>query len=314
MKNRIKNVTAIGPASSANLGSGFDCFAIALDDIFDTVKISLNSKSDVIIKNISQTKNIPTQPNENTGGLVALNIIKEFNLPNVTLGIKKGVPPGKGLGSSAATASAVAVGLNKMFSLNLSKHELLKFAASGEIASAGVAHSDNVAGSLFGGFVVVSSFPKINIASFSPPKNLRVCIGIPKINTPPKKTGLARKLLPTSVKFSDAVINISNAAMMVAGFSKRDENLIGASMHDSIVEPARVSMIPNYKKIKAQVLKSGGLGMAISGAGPSVIVFVNTNQLVQNKIKKIIKSGFKSAGYNSSLLMTKIGKGARVIK
>ena len=102
--------------------------------------------------------------------------------------------------------------------------------------------------------------------------------------------------------------------MMVAGFSKRDENIIGASMHDSIVEPARVSMIPNYKKIKAQVLKSGGLGMAISGAGPSVIVFVNTNQLVQNKIKKIIKSGFKSAGYNSSLLMTKIGKGARVIK
>ena len=78
MKKRIKNVIAIGPASSANLGSGFDCFAIALDNIFDTVKISLNGKSDVVVKNISQTKNIPVQPTENTGGLVALNIIKEF--------------------------------------------------------------------------------------------------------------------------------------------------------------------------------------------------------------------------------------------
>lgn len=314
MKKRIQNVIAIGPASSANLGSGFDCFAIALNDLFDTVKINLNNKSDVVIKNLNQIKDIPTQPTENTGGLVALNIIKEFNLPNVTLGIKKGVPPGKGLGSSAATASAVAVGLNKMFSLKLSKQELLKFAASGEIASAGVAHMDNVAGSLFGGFVVVSSYPKINIASFSSPTNLNVCIGIPKINTPPKKTGLARKLLPKRVKFSDTITNVSNAAMMVAGFSKRDENLIGASMHDSIVEPARASTVPNYNIIKEQVLKSGGLGMAISGAGPSVIVFLNTNKLVQNKVKKIIKDGFKSAGYNSSLLMTKIGKGARVIK
>ena len=309
---KIKDVTAIGPASSANLGSGFDCFAIALDNLYDTVKITKSENPGITIKNLGLKTGIPNDPKEHTGGIVAINIIKEFNLQGINMTVKKGVTPGKGLGSSAATAAAVTVGMNKLFSLKLTNEEKLKFVASGEVASAGISHADNVAGSLFGGFVVINSSTCEDIVSFSPPKNLHVCIGIPKVKLVAKKTGKARKLIPSKVKFTDSVSNVSYAAMMVAGFSTGNKRLIGKSMNDNIVEPARFSTIPNYYKLKSELLKIGALGVTISGAGPAVISFLDNKTSIP-KIRQCFKKQFKSAGYDSSVILTKIGKGARVI-
>ena len=215
--------------------------------------------------------------------------------------------------SSAATAAAVTVGLDKLFSLKLSDAEKLKFAASGEVASAGISHADNVAGSLFGGFVVINSSTCEDIVSFSPPKNLHICIGIPKTKSVAKKTGKARKLIPSRVKFTDSVINVSYASMMVAGFSTGNKQLIGRSMNDNIVESARSNTIPSYTEIKSKLLDIGALGVTISGAGPSIISFTDNKKLFPT-IKKCFKTQFKSAGFESSVITTKIGKGARVIR
>ena len=310
---KTRSITVLGPASSANLGSGFDCFAISLDNLYDTVKISKNDNSEISIKNFGLKSGISTKPEEHTGGIVAINILKEFNLSGIDMTVDKGVPPGKGLGSSAATAAAVTVGLDRLFSLKLSNAEKLKFAASGEIASAGISHADNVAGSLFGGFVVINSSSCEDIVSFSPPKNLHICIGIPKTKSVAKKTGKARKLIPSKVKFTDSVVNVSYASMMVAGFSTGNKQLIGRSMNDNIVESARSSTIPNYTGIKSELLDIGALGVTISGAGPSIISFTDNKKLFP-KIKKCFKTQFKSAGFESSVIVTRIGKGARVIK
>ena len=273
---KTKSITALGPASSANLGSGFDCFAISLDNLYDTVKISRNDNSGISIKNLGLKSGISTKPEEHTGGIVT-------------------------------------VGLDKLFSLKLSDAEKLKFAASGEVASAGISHADNVAGSLFGGFVVINSSTCEDIVSFSPPKNLHICIGIPKTKSVAKKTGKARKLIPSKVKFTDSVVNVSYASMMVAGFSTGNKQLIGRSMNDNIVESARSSTIPNYTGIKSELLDIGALGVTISGAGPSIISFTDNKKLFP-KIKKCFKTQFKSAGFESSVITTKIGKGARVIR
>ena len=310
---KTRSITVLGPASSANLGSGFDCFAISLDNLYDTVKISKNDNSEISIKNFGLKSGISTKPEEHTGGIVAINILKEFNLSGIDMTVDKGVPPGKGLGSSAATAAAVTVGLDRLFSLKLSNAEKLKFAASGEIASAGISHADNVAGSLFGGFVVINSSSCEDIVSFSPPKNLHICIGIPKTKSVAKKTGKARKLIPSKVKFTDSVVNVSYASMMVAGFSTGNKQLIGRSMNDNIVESARSSTIPNYTGIKSELLDIGALGVTISGAGPSIISFTDNKKLFP-KIKKCFKTQFKSAGFESSVIVTRIGKGARVIR
>ena len=100
--------------------------------------------------------------------------------------------------------------------------------------------------------------------------------------------------------------------MMVAGFSTGNKRLIGKSMNDNIVEPARFSTIPNYYKLKSELLKIGALGVTISGAGPSVISFLDNKTSIP-KIRQCFKKQFKSAGYDSSVILTKIGKGARVI-
>ena len=125
--------------------------------------------------------------------------------------------------------------------------------------------------------------------------------------------GKARKLIPSKVKFTDSVVNVSYASMMVAGFSTGNKQLIGRSMNDNIVESARSSTIPNYTGIKSELLDIGALGVTISGAGPSIISFTDNKKLFP-KIKKCFKTQFKSAGFESSVILTRIGKGARVIR
>ncbi|MBM3898047.1 MAG: homoserine kinase [Thaumarchaeota archaeon] len=309
----MQKITVKGPASSANLGPGFDTFAIAIDGIYDTVSMTLEKQKGIRIK--IKNGRIPSKAEENTGGLVASNIFTEFGISGgCTIEIQKGVPAGYGLGSSAATASAVAYGLDKLLDLKLNSSELLAFAASGEVASAGVSHYDNVAGSLFGGFVVVRSAESIDVVSFAPPKNLGICIAVPKISTPPKKTGKARAMLPKSVSLVDMIHNLSSASMMVAAFAKGDVDLIGKAMSDKIVEPARESLVPGYQEVRRMTLKAGASGTAISGAGPSMIAFVNLDKVKSARVAGAMKDGFAAANVNSEIIITKIGKGASVLK
>jgi len=308
----MKKIVVKGSASSANLGPGFDTFAIAIDGVYDIVSITLEKQKGIRIS--AKGAKIPSEVKENTGGLVALNIFHHFKISGgCKIEIEKGIPPGYGLGSSAATASAVAYGLNKLLDLELSKSDLLRFAASGEVASAGVRHYDNVAGSLLGGFVVVRSVEPIDVVNFPPPRNLGICVATPKISTPPKKTGQARAVLPQSVPFVDMIHNLSSATMMVAAFAKGDVELIGRAMSDKIVEPARASSVPGYDQIRKKALKAGACGMAISGAGPSMIAFVNLEKVKAGKVADAMKRGFASANVGSEIIITKIGKGASVL-
>lgn len=304
-----------GPASSANLGPGFDTFAIAIDGIYDVVSIELLKESSIKVSVKGKGGNgIPTEPRENTGSLVASNMFSELEISGgCSIKIDKGVPPGYGLGSSAATASAVAFGLNRLLNLKLSTSEVLRFAASGEVASAGVSHYDNVAGSLLGGFVVVRSADSIDTISFAPPKNLAICVGIPKIPTPPKKTGQARAVLPKSVSLQDAVHNLSSASLMVAAFAKGNIDLIGKAMSDKIVEPARASLVPAYHQVRKLAIKAGACGVAISGAGPSMIAFVNLESAKTARVADAMRKSFASEGVNSEIIITKIGKGASIL-
>ena len=129
------------------------------------------------------------------------------------------------------------------------------------------------------------------------------------------KEGVSEKinLIPKKVNFSDCVSNVSYASMMVAGFSTGNKYLIGKSMNDTIVEPARSHTIPNYDELKHELLRIGALGVTISGAGPSVISILDSKKSFTD-VKKCFQAQFKSAGYDSSIILTKIGKGARVIK
>ena len=230
----------------------------------------------------------------------------------IEIKINKNIPPGFGMGSSAASAAACAVGISKLYNLKLNQNELVSYAGIGEKASAGSIHYDNVAASVLGGFVIVNSNP-LNVIKIDPPKDLLLCIAVPKIKVPKKKTKVSRSVIPSKVKLSDSITNLANAANIVAGFLTKDSRLIGESVEDKIVEPARKHMIPGFDSVKKNALNAGAFGVTISGAGPSVIAFSNKKQNLK-KIGVAMKKGFKSAKVDCNIVICKPSKGPIIKK
>ncbi len=304
----MKSVRVKAPCSTANLGPGFDVFGLALDAFYD--EIQLIKKGNGIT--IESSDPIPLEPGKNSAGLVVKEMAKKFKIKDgLCLKIKKNVPVGFGMGSSASSAAAAAVAFNALFNLNLDSNSLVQFAGIGERASAGSVHYDNVAASVLGGFVIVRTNP-FNVIKVEPPKDLVLCVAIPKIEVPQKKTKVSRSVLPKEIKISDHVKNLANAAAITAGFVKKDVELIGNSISDIIVEPARKHLIPGFDRVKANALKAGALGVTISGAGPSVISFASTST-DSYKICKAMEKGFASAKIKSITMVCKPSKGAFVI-
>ena len=301
----ISKVTVKAPSSTANLGPGFDVFGLALDAFFDTVTLTKTKNGIKIITD----DNIPTNPEKNTAGLVVKNMMKKFKIKGgVEIKIKKGIPAGYGMGSSAASAAASAVAFDKLFGLKLDGNSLVEFAGSGEKASAGTVHYDNVAASVLGGFVIVKTNP-LGVIRIDPPSNLRMCIAVPTIRVPKKKTKVSRGVIPKKIKLSDSILNLSNAAAIVAGFMKKDSEIIGNSIKDVIVEPARQHMIPGFAKVKENAIKAGALGVTISGAGPSVIAFSKSSANLK-KISLAMSRGFAIANTKCETVICKPSKGA----
>ena len=305
----VSKITVRAPSSTANLGPGFDTFGLAIDAFYDEITLTKTKNGITIITD----DNIPTNPENNTAGLVVKNMKKKLKIKSgVEIQIKKGIPAGFGMGSSAGSAAATAVAFGKLFKIKLNSNQLVEFAGFGEKASAGTIHYDNVAASVLGGFVIVKTNP-LNVITIDSPINLRMCVAVPKIDVPKKKTKVSRGLIPKKVKLVDAVLNLSNASAIVAGFMKKDPELIGNSIKDVIVEPARQHMIPGYDKVKQNALKAGAYGVTISGAGPSVIAF-SKNSMDLKKISNAMSKGFASANIECKTIISKPSKGAIDIK
>jgi homoserine kinase len=308
-------VVVRAPATTANLGPGFDVFSMALNSPYDKITIT-PAASGIKIEVYGIAKDIiPTDPSKNTAGVVAEHIMREFSLnAGLVIKIEKGIPPGIGLGSSAASAAAVAFGLNHMFNLKLNYEQLVHFSAKGEVASAGFEHADNVSAAIYGDFIIIKSYNPLEVIHLKAPSNLGVCVAVPRVPTLPKKTEKARSVLPQMVPMDKLKHNVGHAASMAVGFAKGDVKLIGRSMSDAVVEPARAFMIPGYQIVKDMAIKAGAYGVAISGAGPSMIAIVDEGDSVASKVTKAMEEAFKAAGVNAEVFYTKPGKGVSLLE
>ena len=306
----VSKITVLAPSSTANLGPGFDVFGLAVNAFYDEITLTKNKTKKITI--ITED-NVPTNPDKNTAGLVIKNMIKKLKTKDgIEIKIKKNVPAGYGMGSSAASAAAAAFAFDKMYKLNLDSNSLVEFAGIGEKASAGTIHYDNVAASVLGGFVIVKTNP-LNVIKIEPPRNLRMCVAIPKLKVPKKKTKVSRGVIPKKISLADHVTNLSNATSIVAGFLNKDPELIGKSIKDVIVEPSRKHLIPGFSKVKENAIKAGALGVTISGAGPSVIAF-SKNSANLGKIGVAMKKGFTSSKIECETIICRPSIGASVKK
>ncbi len=309
----LSQVTVVAPATTANLGPGFDVFGLALKTPHDKVTLCAIPENLVIeVVGVSASL-IPASPDKNTAGVVAKRMLEEFHLKSgLAIRIEKGIIPGMGLGSSAASASAVAYGLNRLFSLQVDKKRLIQFAAKGEIASAGYEHADNVSAALCGDFVIIRSYKPLEIINLKAPIDMEVCVSYPHIKTPPHKTKKARAVVPKQISIDKLVRNVGSAAALASGFAEGDIDLIGASMSDAVVEPERAALIPGYQKVKENALEAGACGVAISGAGPAMIAIVNKMKANAAKVANAMKAGFESSGLGATAFATEPGRGVYV--
>ena len=323
----VKSVTVRAPCSTANLGPGFDVFGLALDAFYDKVTVTKKGKGITIVS----SDDIPLDPKKNTAGLVAKamleDIVKEGYSKykgGVEIKIKKGVPAGYGMGSSAASAAACAIAMNELFDVIYEDESLTYFAGMGERASAGTVHYDNVAASLFGGFVIVhpqanTKGKYVNVTDCKVPQDIQLIVAIPKIKIPKQKTKASRGVIPKNVKFSDASINLANAAWIAANFAMGDATGALSYLEDLIVEPARKKMIPGYDKVKKNAMKAGANSCTISGAGPSVIAFLEHwdiagKELMVKQTGEAMKKGFKSAKVDCDIIFCKPSNGPEIVK
>jgi homoserine kinase len=256
------------PASTSNLGAGFDCFGLALQ-LYLTVKATadLDSQADCVMR-----VGIGT---ENSGlPLTADNLVyrsmtyaadrEKVKLPPVQLVIDNDIPVARGLGGSAA---AVIAGLKLFASLcerPLSDEKILQYATEIE------GHADNAAPSLLGGFVVncVGDHGRVISLRRPWPDDIKVIVVVPELHL---DTKLARAALPGIVKHSDAVFNLQRSALFVAALAEHRYDLLWKAMQDQLHQQKRSTLVPGLAQALATPTMPGLLGLALSGAGPSVL-------------------------------------------
>lgn len=291
------------PATAANLGSGFDVFGLALKEPYDVIEVE---KSGGGIEIQVEGYNVPKKPEENTGGYVALRMIRDFAIDSgVKLRIMKHIKPGSGLGSSAATAAGVAYALNEIFQLNLSLDTLVEYASFGEIVSAGAAHADNVAPALYGGFTIIASRNPLRVLNFKPPE-ISVVVALPHVEK--GSTRIAREVVPKNVPLEHMVRNIAYASTLVTGMILGNVELIKMGMNDCVVEPARAEagILRGFTLFKEAGVKVGA-GVAASGAGPAVIGLIEKHSV--DRLCDAFEGVCSILGLNYTIYKTEPGNG-----
>ncbi|HTU34551.1 MAG TPA: homoserine kinase [Candidatus Acidoferrum sp.] len=257
------------PASTANLGAGFDCLGLALE-IYLSVRATVISKpgarSLARSRGARGTSSLPNAPDENLIFRAMRHAAERegLRLPIVRLAVQNEIPVASGLGSSAAaTVAGIVLGF-AVARRNVTRETALQYATEVE------GHADNVAASLLGGLVVTYPRADGSIVAVRKkwPKMIRIVVVTPEYAL---NTGRSRSVLPKTVNFADAVHNLQRSALFLAALEERRYDLLWDAMQDRLHQSYRQALIPGLEEILAMQRAPGLLGIALSGAGPSAI-------------------------------------------
>jgi homoserine kinase len=250
------------PASSANLGPGFDALGLALG-LWNEAVVDTEGVAGEITLEGSETALLDGRENLTLTAMQRLADEVGQPLPGFSLVVRTDVPVARGLGSSAAALVAGLVAANRLLGTPLTVSELFSIAWQME------GHGDNVGATLYGGAVLaVPEVPDpVQLLSHGSP-DLCVIVFIPDV------TGLtraARAALPPTIPHADAAFNIATSGGLVLGLHTGDTRLISAGMHDRLHEPYRARLFPHLDAMTAAARNAGALGACLSGAGPSIL-------------------------------------------
>lgn len=307
----MKWIKVFSPATIGNIGPGFDVLGLAVKGLGDTVE-ARKTTSGIKIGSIESKNKLPKNPEKNTAGIAAFEVLKLLGVSEgVELILKKGLPIGSGLGSSAASAAAGAFAVNYLYGNKLSKEELILPATKAEEVVSGGFFADNTAPALLGGATLTRSCEPLDVTRIGSIKRLKIILVIPEVIILTRK---AREILPKKIPMKNFVSNMANASLITAAFAKNDYSLFARSLNDVVIEPVRARLIKGFDKVKENALKAGADGMTISGSGPTV--FAITDNIHKAKIieDEMVRT-FNEFGVKSKSFITEVDpKGTRLIK
>lgn len=289
-------------ATIANISCGFDVLGLALDNVGDEMIVrKVPQKGVTITKIIGQ--NLPLETHKNVAGVAALALLSKVDTDfGFEIEIYKNIKPGSGIGSSAASSAGAVYGINELLGRPFSNHDLIEFAMQGERLASGVAHADNVAPALLGGFTLVRSTAPLDVLKIHTPNELYATVIHPQIEV---KTSDAREILRSSVPLKTAIKQWGNIGGLISGLYTEDYDLIGRSLEDYIVEPIRSILIPAFDSVKTESIKSGALGAGISGSGPSIFALSEGSKNA-SKVAIAMKKVYDKVGIAYDVHISKI--------
>ncbi|WP_103108282.1 homoserine kinase [Brevibacillus reuszeri] len=270
MNNSVVKVTI--PASTANLGPGFDALGMAFQ-LYSVVEMAISDETTIELVG----KELQGTPADKSNLLyqVAVGLFEEAGLsvPELFIRAASDAPLTRGLGSSAAAIVGALVAANQLAGEPFTRDQLFAKASQME------GHPDNVGASMFGG-IIVATMPDqegaaVPYVKLPVPQGLQTLVVIPEF---PLSTEKARKVLPQVYSKQDVVYNVGHSSLLVAALAQGRLDLMGQAMADRLHQPYRAELVPGLKDILDQATQHGAAGAALSGAGPTILCFFQTEE------------------------------------
>ncbi len=297
----MKSVTVNVPATTANLGPGFDCLAMALD-LWNITTFTLGGKGLKMVVSGEGENCLPA----NRSNLLVKAFDSFFKShgqePPQDLFIESHnhIPLGSGLGSSAAAVLSGLIAANLLMGSPDNDQQILQTANQFE------GHPDNITAALLGGLVIVVADAGALITRSIEPGRFQAAVAVPAINV---STHQARSVLPQTISLQDAVFNLGHTALVLEAMRNNDLDLLSCAMHDRLHQPYRLKLFPGSEQAIEAAKAAGAAAVAISGAGPSIIAFTAFNA---EQIANDMAAAFQKAGVSARpFALTPTARGAR---
>jgi homoserine kinase len=282
------------PATTANLGPGFDILGAALN-LYNFIELNPSSENKIIITGSEADNEIPVG-NDNLIYSSVLRVFQELGIavPPLELKVEINIPLSRGLGSSSSAIVGGLVAANLFCGNQLSNERLLNIANEIE------GHPDNVAPCLLGGLISsLCDNGKVYTQKIITGIDLSFVVLVPDFKLSTEK---ARQILPATVPFKDAVFNSSRLCFLINGFVFNNTEMLKVSLNDRLHEPYRGQLIPGFEEIKKCALDNGAIGSVLSGAGPSILALATENE---ENIAKAMQSKWQEFGIKSDYKILK---------
>lgn len=298
--------------SSANLGSGFDIVAIALDSYWDEVEVRLSRGSgsvSLVDVNGPFASHVPRGDDNVVARAIRIAMetlgVSDFD---VDIRLWKGIPVSSGLGGSGASAVASITAFMVASGLKLDRLLVAEIAGLSEATVAGEPHFDNVTASSLGGLVLLlSSKPPLLVRRVDV-RGFKFVISTPVVKPLEGKTGLMRKVIPRSLDLSVHVEATARLAALIYGISNGDPEALSRGLEDIVVEPARSKYIPCYDLVRSYAKRGGAIGSVISGAGPSMLS-IAPSQSSALEVARWVEKAYRDCGVDAVIKIANAAPG-----